>query len=144
MAPVRSPVFCPNCGHEFDSTASVMRHLNHPYSSCARWFISKDPTLPSQSPASEDPTTNNHTYTDTRGASVKFPFSGHVHNRSCGFMDNFHADKFSEERAQNPYYPFASKGEWQLASFLSRANLSIKAIDEFLSLELVRILRCSY
>ena len=57
-------------------------------------------------------------------------------------MDNFYTDKFAEERTKNPYYPFASRAEWELASFLSRANLSMKFVDEFLSLELACILYC--
>lgn len=138
MAPARSTVLCPNCGHEFDSTTSVMRHLNHPYSSCTHWFISKNQTPPSQAPASGDFVVNSCTSADTRGVSIKYPFAGHVHNRSHGFMDTFYTDKFAEERIENPYYPFASRAEWELASFLSRADLSMKFIDEFLSLELVR------
>jgi hypothetical protein len=140
MAPVRSEVICPNCGHGFDSTASIMRHLNHLYSSCTHWFISKDQPLPSQPPMDEGFSTNPCTDIDTRGVSIKYPFAGHVHGHSHSFMESFHTDKFSEEWIKNPYYPFSSRGDWQLASFLSRANLSMKFIDEFLSLELVCVL----
>ena len=54
-------------------------------------------------------------------------------------MEGFHADEFSEERSQNIFYPFSSKGEWQLASFLSRTGLSMRFVDEFLSLDLVSV-----
>ena len=137
MTTARGEVLCPSCGHGFDSITSVMCHLNNPRSSCARWFISKDQAPFSQPPVDQDPAANAHFYPSTRGTSMKYPFAGHVFGRSRNFMDNFHTDKFSEERASHPYYPFASSGEWELASFLSRADLSMKFIDEFLSLELV-------
>jgi len=55
------------------------------------------------------------------------------------FMEQFDYDEFSRERTDNLYYPFASKAEWELASFLLRSDLSMKAIDTFLRLELVRL-----
>ncbi|KAF9777296.1 hypothetical protein BJ322DRAFT_1135060 [Thelephora terrestris] len=76
--------------------------------------------------------------------SIKYPFAGHIFNQSGGFMENFYTDKFSEERASNLHYPFASRGEWQLGSFLSRAELSLKFIDEFLSLDLIKGLGLSF
>ena len=34
------------------------------------------------------------------------------------FMDAFNSDKFAKQQEQFPYYPFPSKDEWELASFL--------------------------
>lgn len=52
-------------------------------------------------------------------------------------METFHTDRFSERRSENIYYPFASREEWELGAFLTRADLSMSVIDEFLSLGLV-------
>lgn len=133
MAPISREVSCPNCPLTFRDSSAVIQHLNHPYSSCARWFVSTT-NLPSAPVPNYASTT---AFNDPGGTSTKFPFAGHVFSRSDGFMDHFHADKFSDERSQNMFYPFSSKGEWQIASFLSRTGLSMRFIDEFLSLDLV-------
>ena len=54
------------------------------------------------------------------------------------FMDFFETDQYSEERKENLYFPFASREEWQFASWLLRSRLSLAAIDSLLSLDLVR------
>ena len=56
------------------------------------------------------------------------------------FMQQFECDKFAEERSQNLYYPFTSRAEWELAAFLLRSDLSLAALDMFLSLNLVSAL----
>jgi hypothetical protein len=56
------------------------------------------------------------------------------------FMQQFECDEFAEEHTQNLYYPFASRAEWELAAFLLRSDLSLAALDEFLSLNLVSAL----
>lgn len=50
------------------------------------------------------------------------------------FMDKFNADPYADKRQDNVYYPFSSRGEWSLASWLSRSGLSMRAIDDFLAL----------
>lgn len=54
------------------------------------------------------------------------------------FMMEFNNDRFSNERTINIYYPFSSRAEWELAFFLLRSDLSMAAIDTFLSLNLVK------
>lgn len=56
------------------------------------------------------------------------------------FLDKFHDDQHADKRAENLYYPFATVEEWELVSWLTRANLSIAATNEFLRLRLVRFL----
>jgi hypothetical protein len=68
---------------------------------------------------------------------VEFPDAGVAYNRTEGFMGTFHNDTHAEERASNIYFPFQSKGEWEIASFLSSSGLSMKRIDEFLSMNVV-------
>ena len=52
-------------------------------------------------------------------------------------MDEFDRDDHATMREENLYYPWASRQEWELASFLLRSSLSMAAIDQFLSLDLV-------
>jgi hypothetical protein len=54
------------------------------------------------------------------------------------FLQGFNNDRYSKQRRSNLYYPFASRGEWDLASFLLLSPLSMVAIDQFLKLQLVR------
>ena len=68
-----------------------------------------------------------------------YPNASQVYGRGETFMEVFDADVNAENRKDNLYYPFASRQEWQMASFLLRSSLSITAVDEFLSLELVRL-----
>ena len=53
------------------------------------------------------------------------------------FMEQFFSDEHSELHKDNLFYPFASQEEWQIASWLLRSHLSMAAINEFLSLEMV-------
>ena len=55
-----------------------------------------------------------------------------------GFTDVFNMDRHAEKRRENLYYPFSSKGEWGLASWLLCSGLSMRAIDDFLALPIVR------
>ncbi|KAI6016894.1 hypothetical protein BKA83DRAFT_4059575 [Pisolithus microcarpus] len=60
------------------------------------------------------------------------------------FMDRFFNDQYATLWWQNLYYPFTSVGDWQLASWLLRSWLSMAAIDDFLSLQLVKQLPISF
>lgn len=59
---------------------------------------------------------------------------------ACGttFMEAFDADQFTDIwNQENLYYPFADRRDWEVGSFLLTSSLSMKAIDKFLSLDLV-------
>lgn len=71
------------------------------------------------------------------GASQSFP-GGKT------FMDQFFSDEHRESRKNNLFYPFASSQDWQIASWLLRSRLSMAAIDDFLSLDLVSHVSESY
>jgi len=131
MPPDRSQTGCPNCHRQFDTPAAVLSHLNHPYSTCSRWFLPPDSQPPSPSSSTQDDLN-----TSPR---IPFPFSGHVFGKGPSFLDNFRSDKLSGNRSQNLYHPFASKEEWELAAFLTQCDLSMKVVDGFLSLEMVRL-----
>ena len=88
---------------------------------------------------------DNNSYSDEFGTagnpSDKFTETyegcGEVYPGGKTFMDIFHMDRYAEERTANTYFPFASREEWQFASWLLQSRLSLKAIDLFLSLDLV-------
>ena len=69
-----------------------------------------------------------------------YPGASKIFGSGPTFMDNFDNDQFSKERQVHLHYPFASKDEWQMASFLLRSGLSMAALDLFFKLELVGIL----
>jgi hypothetical protein len=66
-----------------------------------------------------------------------YPGASKIFGSGPTFMDNFDNDQFSKERQVHSHYPFASKDEWQMASFLLRSDLSMAALDQFFKLELV-------
>jgi hypothetical protein len=57
------------------------------------------------------------------------------------YQDLFNEDKFADARRTNLYYLFASKAEWEMASFLLTSDLSRAAIDRFLKLQIVCIMQ---
>jgi len=68
-----------------------------------------------------------------------YPDAANVHGRGSTFMDLFDSDVYAMERETNLYYPFASKQDWEVGSWLLRSGLSMAKIDQFLSLELVNL-----
>jgi hypothetical protein len=48
----------------------------------------------------------------------RFPGAGQTFGKSPGFMEVFDSDVHADMRKENIYYPFTSKGEWEIASFL--------------------------
>jgi hypothetical protein len=66
-----------------------------------------------------------------------YPSAAHVYGKGHTFMDVFDADPHADKREENLYYPFASKQDWEMASWLLRSGLSMTAIDQFLRLQLV-------
>ena len=56
------------------------------------------------------------------------------------FIDEFDEDKFATFRKDNLYYPFASRSDWEVGSFLHSCGLSMASVDAFLSLDFVSTL----
>jgi hypothetical protein len=142
---------CPCCDRQFETQTSVLKHMNHPLSPCANWFLTRQPlpvqptpTAPqdavfestrSESPASIDipnPFVN-------REVRDRFPGAGSTFGQGQSYMDLFNSDTYADLRQESLYYPFTSKGEWEIASFLERCGLSMRWIDEFLNLSLVSV-----
>ena len=144
-----APTQCPSCGMGFASETSVLRHMNHRFSRCKFFFLREEPppthhpdsppNLPPMSPG-PPPTPPNPPPTPPNpppSHSVEFPNAGFVYSRRDGFMGTFYNNTHAEECASNIYFPFQSKGEWEIASFLLSSGLSMKWIDDFLSLSMV-------
>jgi hypothetical protein len=66
-----------------------------------------------------------------------FPGASEIFGKGKTYMDLFDDDEYAGNRETNPYYPFASQPEWELASFLLKSGLSMVATDEFLKLQMV-------
>lgn len=88
--------------------------------------------------------TNNSQRNDHPGSAQSGPFTSTRHPTAAKayglghtLMDDFDDDAFAETRGDNLYYPFASRHEWEVASFLLGSRLSMAAIDRLLKLELV-------
>lgn len=67
----------------------------------------------------------------------KFAGAAETFGASATFMDQFDQDPYSMERVKNVFYPFASRSEWELASYFLCSSLSMASIDKYLSLTLV-------
>ena len=52
-------------------------------------------------------------------------------------MGQFANDEDAGARSLNPYHPFLSRDEWEIAEFLSCSGLLMGLVDNFLSLNLV-------
>lgn len=66
-----------------------------------------------------------------------YPGASCTYGTGKTFLDVFDEDRFAKERSGLLYYPFASKDEWEMASFLLRSGLSMAAMDKFFKLGLV-------
>lgn len=68
---------------------------------------------------------------------IEYPGASQIYGMGQTFMDKFDSDNYALQREQNLYYPFASRDEWEFASYLLRSSLSMSAINQLLRLELV-------
>ncbi|KIK15956.1 hypothetical protein PISMIDRAFT_114217 [Pisolithus microcarpus 441] len=66
------------------------------------------------------------------------------YGRGYTFMDTFDVDPFLSECWHNLFYPFSSGAEWKFASWLANSGLSMAAIDECLSLDVIKSQRFSF
>ncbi|KAG6369637.1 hypothetical protein JVT61DRAFT_10762 [Boletus reticuloceps] len=60
------------------------------------------------------------------------------------FIARFELHGFSTYCKLNLYYPFSTLQDWQMANFLLTSQLSMRAINDFLSLELIKMLPLSF
>lgn len=67
----------------------------------------------------------------------EFVGAGEIYGRGTTFLNIFDNDPHASKHVDNLYYPFASKDEWELASFLLQSGMSMASINSFLSLTIV-------
>ena len=154
---------CPSCGKgSFGSHEAIARHMGQPRSGCSSWFnslvgIHKDllgrncdhhnTTSTGNGPGGLDQDNQwvgndeemfDRAQEEFQSNPIEF-FPGAVQTFSGGstFLNRFDVDEFSSYRSSNIYYPFASRGNWKLGSWLLCSGLSMGAINVFLSLDLV-------
>jgi len=153
---------CPSCGKGgFATHNAVSRHMSQPRSGCSTWFdnlvrihedLGRDDNGPNYLRTVDLQPKNIDEY-DVRGNDDEEMHDGtqegdsepikyflgatKVFSGGSTFLNKFEVDQFNECRSSNIYYPFASRGEWQMGSWLLRSGLSMSAINAFLSLDLV-------
>ena len=152
--PVSLDSECPSCHKWFDNESLVLRHMNNPWTSCASWndFVGSIPLelprYPLNNHSNQDPRTNdeaaNNNSTDHHAPGPMHYEGIHPNHPSIfglgpGFMDAFNSDPSAEKRGANIYYPFSSKEEWGLASWLLCSGLSMRAINDFLALPIMSL-----
>ncbi|KAG1870221.1 hypothetical protein DFJ58DRAFT_723118 [Suillus subalutaceus] len=161
---------CPSCSKRFKNEGRFLQHLNQPSSHCYKWDGNLVRILrPAQAPSPQFPLHNDTDPTfdpeymdhgvdaDTGaeygssgsqadyGEEVEF-YDGAGKTWGVGktFMDQFNEDEYAAEREQNQYFPFASKPDWEMASYILRSDLSMAEIDKYLNLEFTKTLPLSF
>ncbi|KAI6014163.1 hypothetical protein BKA83DRAFT_4062537 [Pisolithus microcarpus] len=60
------------------------------------------------------------------------------------FLRRFDMDRHAFHRQTNMYYPFANFGDWEMANFLLQSNLSMREVDNYLSLSMTKKMLLSF
>ncbi|KIK31858.1 hypothetical protein CY34DRAFT_102635, partial [Suillus luteus UH-Slu-Lm8-n1] len=158
--------YCPSCGKKFKDHSSVTRHMSQPLSGCNTWL--DDLIQLKQSSCSRKimpwkwMTSPNLTYLtpmnqwdswiwvtflvkerdkihdESSEVTDHFPNPPLAFEDGYTFLSLFDSDKNSIYRKTNLYYPFSSRKEWQISSWLLRSGLSMGKIDAFLGLEMIK------
>ena len=145
---------CPSCRKQFATDSGVLRHMNHPRTSCISSFDFLESarhlngqTSSTYQPNHNEPGRNDKTNHNTRASGDAgtrhyqelHPNVPLIFGSGPGFVDVFNKDQHAQKRRDNLYYPFSSKEEWGLASWLLCSGLSMRAIDDFLALPIVSL-----
>ncbi|KAI5982061.1 hypothetical protein EDD15DRAFT_2378525 [Pisolithus albus] len=75
---------------------------------------------------------------------VTFPRASEIFEGGETFLTRFELDPYSVCRRLVPFYPFANLDDWRVANFLLTSGLSMRALDEFLSLEATKNMPLSF
>ncbi|KAH9018300.1 hypothetical protein EDB84DRAFT_1589970 [Lactarius hengduanensis] len=158
-------MFCPHCHRKFRNRKALLCHMNHPFGSCHSHFQEvvnltdelreyqerrrQHQHIPIPTTLSPKPMDIDIEATAVEDFQEDVPnvdgrpfiqeYVGAAREYGCGttFLQGFDRDQYAHERKKNIFYPFASRGEWEMAAFLLRSGLTMSSIDSFLSLELI-------
>ncbi|KAI5996952.1 hypothetical protein EDD15DRAFT_2163119 [Pisolithus albus] len=75
---------------------------------------------------------------------VTFPRASEIFEGGETFLTRFELDPYAVCRRLFPFYPFANLDDWRVANFLLTSGLSMRALDEFLSLEATKNMPLSF
>ncbi|KIJ09615.1 hypothetical protein PAXINDRAFT_87235 [Paxillus involutus ATCC 200175] len=75
---------------------------------------------------------------------VLFEGAAEIYSTGETFLSHFNLDQYSYHHQKNLYYPFAHMDDWQMANYLLTSGLSMRAVDEFLALGLVKKMPLSF
>ncbi|KAI6014910.1 hypothetical protein BKA83DRAFT_4499057 [Pisolithus microcarpus] len=75
---------------------------------------------------------------------VTFPHASEIFEGRETFLTWFELDPYSVCQCLIPFYPFANLDDWRVANFLLTSGLSMRALDEFLSLEVTKNMPLSF
>lgn len=89
----------------------------------------------------ETPNVDIHPYGATGLYSEEYPSVNKTFGYGTSFLNQFNGDSFMHMQKDNVYYPFASFDDWEMGLWLLHSRLSMAAIDSFLSLKIVSIVR---
>ncbi|KAI5992161.1 hypothetical protein EDD15DRAFT_2197182 [Pisolithus albus] len=152
-------LFCPDCGKRFENKTGTETHsIAKPQQESKEDMVDDAPGSDGFGHgANED--TSNHMISNRLDSSDDHPNMPSVYSArviddhpstpsvypgGTTFMDQFFNDQYATLQQKNLYYPFASQPDWQLASWLLHSCLSMAAINDFLSLQLVKELPISF
>ncbi|KAI5987306.1 hypothetical protein EDD15DRAFT_2389609 [Pisolithus albus] len=131
---------CPGCCKLFPNHTRLLQHMNQPRGRCItsqlRIKSSETPFSGADGDAGD--------WIDMDSVTELYSGASANYGRGYTFMDTFDADPFSLERQHNLFYPFSSGAEWKFASWLANSGLSMAAIDECLSLDVIKSQRFSF
>ena len=120
---------CIGCQTHFPTPFALIDHLDAEGVVCASLYpvpqIPVPPTL-QQGIGDDDVSAGYH------------PTSGHTFRKGESILDRMKAHKHEDYCQSNPYYPFADKGEWELAKFLA-LNFMQTQMNHFLKLKWIRL-----
>lgn len=135
---------CHSHTKEIASITDELQHYHYRKSQQER-NPSNDPTTTSEPPDSNDMDVDYEEQVTSKATvfTEEYEGAGALFGNGTTFMNQFDLDTYASEHQENTYYPFASKDEWELASFLLGSDLSMAAITKFLSLKLVSFMNNS-
>ncbi|KAI6018611.1 hypothetical protein BKA83DRAFT_4496105 [Pisolithus microcarpus] len=75
---------------------------------------------------------------------ITFPHAAEIFEGRETFLTRFELDPYLVCQHLIPFYPFSNLDDWKVANFLLTSGLSMRALDEFLSLKATKNMPLSF